>query len=194
MAVKARKPLSKRLRFEILKRDGFRCRYCGATPDQRLLHVDHVVPVAEGGTNDALNLVASCQPCNSGKAAKSLDQRIAPLAPAPSSRDLAEQRAQVEAYLAAQREQEAMRDAVVEALCERWEQCIGPMSEGAMQRIRSLSADVRHDLILQAIDITGRSKVGTSGMSFDEYWALKQLKYFSAVLRNLRDGREWRRW
>lgn len=63
----ARKPISKRLRFEIFKRDGFKCKYCGATNDASQLHVDHVIPVSRGGSNDPLNLVTACILCNSGK-------------------------------------------------------------------------------------------------------------------------------
>jgi hypothetical protein len=59
--------VSKRLRFEVLKRDNHTCRYCGGTsPDVRLT-IDHVVPVALGGSNDPTNLVAACADCNAGK-------------------------------------------------------------------------------------------------------------------------------
>lgn len=70
MAVK-----SKRLRFEILKRDGFMCRYCGAEPESAVLHVDHVIPESKGGTDDPDNLVAACRDCNLGKAASPLGER-----------------------------------------------------------------------------------------------------------------------
>jgi 5-methylcytosine-specific restriction endonuclease McrA len=56
--------VSARRRFEILKRDGFRCVYCGCNPTQRLLHVDHVVAVANGGTNAPENLVTACEGCS----------------------------------------------------------------------------------------------------------------------------------
>lgn len=62
-------PISKRTRFEVFKRDGFCCQYCGAHPPRVLLEVDHIVPVAEGGANDMDNLVTSCEPCNRGKGA-----------------------------------------------------------------------------------------------------------------------------
>lgn len=62
-----RKPISKRLRFEVLNRDGFRCQYCGASADEAGLHIDHIIPVARGGTNAKWNLLTACQPCNSGK-------------------------------------------------------------------------------------------------------------------------------
>jgi len=59
--------ISKRLRFEIFKRDGFRCSYCGATPEISELRVDHVTPRAKGGSDDPDNLATSCHDCNAGK-------------------------------------------------------------------------------------------------------------------------------
>lgn len=68
--------ISKRLRFEVLRRDGFKCRYCGTTAAENELRVDHVTPVALGGTDDPANLVAACNPCNTGKSSSSPDAPI----------------------------------------------------------------------------------------------------------------------
>lgn len=59
--------VSKRLRFEVLKRDNHTCRYCGASAPDVKLAVDHVTPVALGGTDLPTNLVTACVDCNSGK-------------------------------------------------------------------------------------------------------------------------------
>lgn len=67
-----RKGISKRLRFEIFKRDGFTCRYCGRNPPTVVLNVDHIMPVSKGGTNDLDNLITACFDCNSGKSDKEL--------------------------------------------------------------------------------------------------------------------------
>lgn len=67
---------SKRMRFEILRRDNHTCRYCGAKAPDVTLHVDHVIPVALGGTNDPSNGVTACSGCNSGKASISPDSPI----------------------------------------------------------------------------------------------------------------------
>ncbi len=62
------------LRFEIFRRDKFRCVYCGRGPaDGVRLHVDHVRPVSRGGTDDPSNLVTACDECNLGKGNKDLD-------------------------------------------------------------------------------------------------------------------------
>jgi DNA-directed RNA polymerase subunit RPC12/RpoP len=65
-----RKALSAKKRFYVLARDHYRCRYCGAGAETAKLHVDHVVPVAAGGTDDTWNLTAACQDCNLGKRAQ----------------------------------------------------------------------------------------------------------------------------
>lgn len=68
--------ISKRLRFEIFRRDNHACRYCGgAAPDVQLT-VDHVVPVALGGTDEPSNLVTACRDCNSGKSSMPADTKI----------------------------------------------------------------------------------------------------------------------
>ena len=72
--------LSKKVRFDIFKRDGFACQYCGAAPPSATLHVDHIIPVVEGGKNDADNLVTACDGCNLGKGAGSLESIPASLA------------------------------------------------------------------------------------------------------------------
>jgi 5-methylcytosine-specific restriction endonuclease McrA len=62
-----RKPISRKDRFEIFNRDGFKCTYCGQSSPDVVLHVDHIKPVAKGGTNDRSNLTTACSACNSGK-------------------------------------------------------------------------------------------------------------------------------
>jgi hypothetical protein len=65
--------VSKQARFEVFKRDNFTCRYCGAKAPDVLLEIDHVVPRAEGGTNDLVNLTTSCAACNGGKGKRRLE-------------------------------------------------------------------------------------------------------------------------
>lgn len=63
-----RRPLSKRERFAVLMRDGFRCVYCGAHGPGVVLQVDHVQSVAGGGNHQG-NLATACGDCNNGKGA-----------------------------------------------------------------------------------------------------------------------------
>lgn len=64
-----RESIGARLRYDVLRRCNFACYYCGmpASMGVKQLHIDHVIPVALGGTNDPWNLVAACWDCNAGK-------------------------------------------------------------------------------------------------------------------------------
>lgn len=63
--------VSKRTRFEVLRRDNYTCRYCRSS--ENALTVDHVTPVALGGSDAPDNLVAACRDCNAGKASSAPD-------------------------------------------------------------------------------------------------------------------------
>lgn len=77
--------VSKRLRFEILRRDNHTCQYCGEKAPDVTLHVDHVKPKTLGGNDSPENLVTACKDCNTGKTSSSLD---APLVAAIAQRNL----------------------------------------------------------------------------------------------------------
>ena len=55
--------LWKKIRRRILQRDGFCCFYCGMDANT----IDHIIPVAKGGTDEDGNLVAACKRCNYSK-------------------------------------------------------------------------------------------------------------------------------
>ena len=74
-----RKAISTRTRFEIFKRDKFTCQYCGQRPPIVILHVDHILAVANGGGNERENLATSCDACNFGKAAVPLQSVVEPI-------------------------------------------------------------------------------------------------------------------
>lgn len=71
----ARKTISKKLRFEVFKRDSFTCQYCGRMAPDVVLEIDHINPVVNGGDNDIMNLITSCFDCNRGKGKKKLTEK-----------------------------------------------------------------------------------------------------------------------
>ena len=93
-----RKAIGKKLRFEIFKRDGFSCAYCGNTPPAVVLEVDHITAVANGGENDPDNLITSCFDCNRGKGARELSSKI------PSISERMKREAELEEQLKAYRQ------------------------------------------------------------------------------------------
>lgn len=113
-----RKGISDRVRFEVFKRDGFRCKYCGATALSSALSLDHVVPHSKGGSDDPANLVTACVPCNGGKSDVPLEQ--SQLAPAADPAAIRAHAAQVREFLAAARELDEARQGWREFVAERW--------------------------------------------------------------------------
>jgi 5-methylcytosine-specific restriction endonuclease McrA len=59
--VQLRYPIPKKVRAEVMERDGYKCVYCGSTKN---LQIDHVIPVTDGGTNDTDNLRVLCKKHN----------------------------------------------------------------------------------------------------------------------------------
>lgn len=59
------------LRYDVMRRDGFRCCLCGRTASDGIeLEVDHIVPISKGGSTIGSNLQTLCRDCNRGKSAK----------------------------------------------------------------------------------------------------------------------------
>lgn len=56
--------IPKKRRKRVYERDGHRCVECGSTDD---LTLDHIIPLAKGGTNAEVNLQTMCEPCNGRK-------------------------------------------------------------------------------------------------------------------------------
>lgn len=90
--------LSVRTRFEVFKRDDFTCRYCGKKSPDVILEVDHIVPRAEGGSDDTINLATSCWACNSGKSCVPLNQVMTGEDPHDKAIQLLEQQRQLQEY------------------------------------------------------------------------------------------------
>lgn len=66
-----RNKLTKAIRYDVLRRDNFKCVLCGKTSqDGSMLHVDHIIPIAKGGTTELSNLRTLCSDCNLGKGTK----------------------------------------------------------------------------------------------------------------------------
>ena len=113
-----RKTISQKTRFEVFKRDGFRCQYCGRTAPDIILQVDHIVPVAEGGGNDMLNLITSCRDCNLGKGKTQLSDMTAIDRQRKQLEDMNEAREQAEMLIRWKRQLLSMMDEQVSSIDE----------------------------------------------------------------------------
>jgi Zn finger protein HypA/HybF involved in hydrogenase expression len=62
--------ISDKLRYQVLKRDNFKCCACSASPAKNSsveLHIDHIIPWSKGGETTLENLQTLCSKCNIGK-------------------------------------------------------------------------------------------------------------------------------
>jgi|688.fasta_scaffold856553_1 hypothetical protein len=175
-----RSPLSKKARFNIFKRDGFSCRYCGRVPPQVMLEVDHIVPVFEGGNNNEENLITACFECNRGKGRVSLD--VVPETLAERGRRLVEMEAQLSGY----REIVLAKEERLESEC--WEIIhilSGQSKETTKQRLASIKLFIEKlplDVVRDAAGIA-RARFLTHGPT--------QFKYFCGICwRRIREMEE----
>ena len=60
-------PIPKGLRRRVFERDGYTCRYCGASGEGVSFHADHVYPESKGGETTLNNLATACAGCNHKK-------------------------------------------------------------------------------------------------------------------------------
>jgi 5-methylcytosine-specific restriction endonuclease McrA len=56
------------LRWQVFQRDRWKCVACGrGSHDDVILHVDHILPRSQGGTDSLDNFQTLCDRCNIGK-------------------------------------------------------------------------------------------------------------------------------
>lgn len=183
-----RKSISTRVRFEIFKRDNFKCQYCGRMPPQVILHIDHVVSVANGGDNSNTNLITSCQDCNLGKS----DRPLTVVMPATNTelaerRERAKQLKSLNEFLVEERQAEA---AAIERIGAFWfnqykdekdRYVFGPAREPS---IRSFLRQLPEAELIEAIEIAFARKYPRN----DYLEANTTWKYFCGVCwKKIRD-------
>lgn len=176
-----RKSLSKRTRFEVFKRDEFTCQYCGAKPPHVVLVVDHIIPVAGGGSNAQTNLITSCHSCNSGKSDVPLEKK--PKALKESLAKLAEAREQFEEYnrYVAEADERIAKDAYL--LGVYWCDLQHPanekgkwvVSQARQISIKNFMRQLPRQHILEAMEIAV-SRVRIHGNKDEEAW-----RYFCGI-------------
>ena len=59
--------IPKSVRNYVFHRDNYQCQSCGKKEQETQLNIDHIIPLAKGGSNDISNLQTLCQTCNQQK-------------------------------------------------------------------------------------------------------------------------------
>lgn len=114
--------ISKKLRFEVFKRDKFTCQYCGKSAPDVTLHVDHIEPKSKGGSDDILNLITSCFDCNMGKKDRRLSDDTVIQKRKRQLDELQERREQLEMLMEWQKGLLDLDSDIVNGLHDLWKQ------------------------------------------------------------------------
>jgi len=150
-----RKAIPKRIRFEVFKRDSFKCQYCGAEAPSVILQVDHIVPVSKGGKNDISNLITSCCSCNSGKSDKLLDEDAVVTKERRQNEELQERREQIEMMFRWKKGLKDLKEKEIDRLCQYWERMTPEWSvnENGKQRLRNWLREYSIESIIFAMEV-----------------------------------------
>lgn len=171
-----RRPLSVRTRFEVFKRDNFTCRYCGRTSPAVILEIDHVVPVCEGGSDDLMNLVASCWECNHGKSGVPLSETLTGEDPHDRAVMLLETERQLREYNAVLAEARSRREEDAWELIRYWEndETVDSFNRRELSWLISTLEWLPAETIRDFMDVAVRAN------------ATNDLRYVKGCVRNLR--------
>jgi len=204
-----RKAVSKTIRFEVFKRDCFKCQYCGATAPDVLLVIDHIKPVAGGGSNEIANLITACGPCNAGKRDRPLDDRAAVQKQRAQLEELQERREQLELMMQWLEGLRNVRDETIERVCGYWHQ-LAPgwaLNDNGRRKVRKWLRSYRLEEIIRAMDTAADQylQLTEEGTVTNESWGIafskipgicrverasadepdiKELYYIRGILRN----------
>lgn len=146
-----RKSISKKTRFEVFKRDGFKCQYCGKCAPEVVLHVDHIHPVSKGGENDVMNYITACVDCNGGKSDRLLSDDSVIAKQRQQLEDLNERREQLEMMLQWREGIKSIEDEGVARAADSFKQATEGYTLNEMG-LRDLKAHVRKYGLVAVLD------------------------------------------
>ena len=203
-----RKSLSKKIRFEVFKRDAFTCQYCGRKAPDVVLQIDHIEPVSKGGTNEFLNLVTSCVACNSGKSDRRLSDNSVLEKQRQQLQDLQERKEQIEMLFEWKKGLMDLDDQVTQELSDVWSAAAPGFSlnQSGLNGLRKLTKQFSVDEIITAMHISAEQYLrfvddSPTQESVENAWKkvggicnnrkrdasnpdLKRLRYIRGILRN----------
>lgn len=176
-------PISKKLRFEVFKRDNFTCQYCGRQTPNVILELDHIVPVCEGGDDDIQNLITSCFECNRGKAGTPLTFVKTRADLQEDLLNLAEKELQLREYRKVQRKitQRENKDiARIDHAYQEWWGSDQELSQYGKESFRAFLKIFSADKIIEAVN--------QAAMKTDPHNPQRMIKYTYGILHHWRRG------
>lgn len=191
MATK-RKSMTKKTRFEVFKRDSFKCQYCGATAPEAILVVDHIDPISKDGADEMINFITACQPCNAGKSDRKLSDNAAIQKQRAQLDELAERREQLEMMLDWRNGLKSLDEHALEAVKNEWAAHTKDqfyLNENGQQQARQLLSKFSVAAVLDAMKVAADQylKFGPDGVldkdSVGDAWSKVK-----GIAHNTREG------
>lgn len=169
MATK-RKSLTKKTRFEVFKRDGFKCQYCGACAPEAILVVDHIDPISKDGADEMVNYITACQPCNAGKSDRKLDDSTTLQKQKAQLQELNDRREQLEMMMQWRAGMKEIGELHFDEAVNAWREAVPGwgLNEKGHKEIRSHLKKYGLTKVLDAIDTAKAKYVKTEEVEDEE--------------------------
>lgn len=168
MATK-RKSLSKKIRFEVFKRDSFKCQYCGQSAPDVILEVDHIDPISKDGSDEMVNYITACKACNAGKSDRKLDDHTTLAKQKAQLHELNDRREQLEMMVKWRSGMKDLKDSQINALEAAWKSVSGGWywNETGRKEVRSLLRKYSISVLFDSIEEAGDKyiKKGEDGLA-----------------------------
>ena len=199
-----RKPISKAVRHEILKRDSFTCQYCGKSAPDVVLEIEHIIPVSKGGDNETLNLITACFDCNRGKGNKLLSDDTMIKKQKKQLKELNERKEQLKLLIEWKKELLTIENQSVEYAVEYWNTRISGtkacLTEIGKNTVKKMIMEFGLNSVLEAMDkamisyISENMTPQEAGLAFSKISGIcfnkknkshySNVRYLIAVMRN----------
>jgi hypothetical protein len=142
-----------------------------------VLEVDHVIPLAEGGTDDIANLATACWDCNHGKAARTLDDRAPTIDFEEAAERIRQRERQVTSYREAVSERDQRIEDAIEQINAYWEErwCGMRSYRPFAHVLRKALEVIPVEEVLDAVDIALIQRT--------KYHGYDTCRYFGGVLK-----------
>lgn len=148
--------LTKKIRFEVFKRDSFKCQYCGRSAPDVVLQADHIAPKSKGGKDDIMNLITSCFDCNMGKSDRELSDNTVVKKRKKQSDDLQERREQIEMMMEWHKSLVSLDEETTQLIRDYFKETSGgwSLNENGDKTLRHLIRNYTVQIILESIRIS----------------------------------------
>lgn len=169
------------MRFDVFHRDGFACQYCGMTPPEAILHLDHIVPHSKGGSDEIDNLITACSRCNGGKSDK--DLKKVPPKVKKNIEELTERYDQMVEFYKYQKKSEEFKKDALEDLIDYWFELWPQLQSISLREKASIASFLEH---FSPSEIKGAMNIARSRVNYGS----DGFKYMCGVLHTRRRERQ----